>query len=277
MSTSFATPEGLRSVLNRLHDSGPSAWAHDREATRLLKFAIRKYQPLAAAHRCEPDDTGYAAFEALRTRAVRNAEDPWAVVTRAVQVSLIAEERAALLLCSPGQARRGWVNDHHHARRFSEHDTDLTLFHKAFQIPAHDIDDQPDDDPTQQPPTGAFEALDLTIALFGALGWPMDTASAALNYVAARMIESGNRPKAHAALRRDETGRALADLDRTAWATFLRIVLGNPDRNQAFTAAGHGVLTLLVCGYTVTDLLADDGLVLEISSTAPAVPEADYV
>ena len=37
-----------------------------------------------------------------------SADDPWAVITRAVQVSLIAEERAAGLLCSTAQARRRW-------------------------------------------------------------------------------------------------------------------------------------------------------------------------
>ena len=108
MSASFATPEGLRSLLQRLHDResvGYWAWRHDPEAERLMQFTIRKYRSLARTHNCEPQDSAYAAFEAMRTRAVRCADDPWAVITRAVQVSLIAEERAAGLLCSTAQER----------------------------------------------------------------------------------------------------------------------------------------------------------------------------
>ena len=109
MSASFATPEGLRAVLERLHDresAGYWGWRQDREAERLMQFTIRRYRSLARNHHCEPEDSAYAAFEAMRTRAVRCADDPWAVITRAVQVSLIAEERAAGLLCSTAQARR---------------------------------------------------------------------------------------------------------------------------------------------------------------------------
>ena len=74
MSASFATPEGLRAVLERLHDRervGFWGWRQDREAERLMQFTIRKYRSLARTHHCEPEDSAYAAFEAMRTRAVR--------------------------------------------------------------------------------------------------------------------------------------------------------------------------------------------------------------
>jgi hypothetical protein len=51
----------------------------------------------------------------------------------------------------------------------------------------------------------------------------------------------------------------------------LRIVLGNPDKAAAATRAGVGVLAMLVCDWKVVDLLADDGLVVEIRDSAPKV------
>src|SRR3546814_20559583 len=80
-----------------------------------------------------PEDAGYAAFEAMRTRAVRTAIDPWAVVTRAVQVALIYEARAQGLLCSNHQARPPEVAAHPDAERFCERETDLTDYHPELQ------------------------------------------------------------------------------------------------------------------------------------------------
>jgi hypothetical protein len=84
-------------------------------------------------------------------------------------------------------------------------------------------------------------------------------------------MEAGNRHVAHSYLRRDQAGRAALDLDRESWATVLRIVLGNPDKSAAATRAGVGVLAMLVCDWKVIDLLADDGLVVEIRDSAPKV------
>lgn len=107
--------------------------------------------------------------------------------------------------------------------------------------------------------------------MFVALGWPPNSATCSLDYISTRMMETGDRHVAHSYLRRDEAGRASLDLDRSAWATLLRIVLGNPDKATAGTRAGLGVLAMLVCDWTIVDLLADDGLVVEIRDTAPRV------
>lgn len=279
MSTSFATSEGLRTVLIRLHERdtrGYWGWREDPEADRLMKYTIRKYGSLARTHHCEPEDSAYAAFEAMRTRAVRFAEDPWAVITRAVQVSLIAEERAAGLLCSTAQARRREVVQHHDARRFGEDQTGFVELLAQSRAPSPDgpagpASQQPAPGPGENQPTTATRALNLVICMFVALGWPPNSTTCALDYISTRLMESGDRHIAHAYLRRDEAGRASLDLDRAAWATLLRIVLGNPDRASAGTRAGLGVLAMLVCDWTVVDLLADDGLVVEIRDTAPRV------
>src|SRR5690625_6827167 len=76
----------------------------------------------------------------MRTPSARRAMDPWAVVTRAVQITCIAEDRAQGLLCSVHQARRPHVSVFHDAERFSDRENPLTDYHPAFQIPAHDPD-----------------------------------------------------------------------------------------------------------------------------------------
>lgn len=275
MSTSFATPEGLRTLLTRLHDLdsvGHWSWRHDREAARLMEFTIRKYRWLARNHHCEPEDSAYAAFEAMRTNAVRFAADPWAVVTIAVQTSLIAEERAAGLLCAPGQARRREVSRHHDARRFCEYETEDGGFHPLLHIPAPptDQDEEPEAGaPSGRKPTTAAEAADRTIKLFVSLGWPENTATCAVDFICARLVECKDRAATHSLLRRDERSRALLDLDRKAWAVILRLVLGHPDPDEAHTWAGRGLLVLFACGYTHAELLSDLALVRQIREAAP--------
>lgn len=269
MSGSFATAEGLRTLLCRLQDledHGHWAWRTDPEAARLMAFTIRRYRPLAHKHQCEPEDSAVAAFEAMRTRAVRCAEDPWAVITRAVQLSLIAEQRAAGLLCAPAQARRELAKAHHDARRFCEYDGDVTTFHPMLRALNQPANTRPPEGPH---PTTALEALDQAIALFIALGWAENTATCTLDYISGRLMETGDRMTAHAALRRDEIGRAFLDLPRSSWATVLRLVLGDPGIDYRNTRAGYGLLLLLLTDHPVIELLADDALVYEITNAAP--------
>ena len=269
MSKSFTTAKGLRRLLVRLRVSGPRAWETDPEARELMIFAARKYQALAVKHHCDPSAGAAAAFEALRTYAVRTADDPWAVVTMAVKVSLIAEERANGLLCSVDQARRPEFSLRHDVRRFCDTEADLPSFLPALTVEPFD--------PSEPRPTRALEAVDATIDLFTALGWPRDTATCAVDYIASRLVETGSRAKTHAALRRDYSAQALLDIDQGAWSTVLRIILGNPNPDEFFTTDGHGILLRLLIGDPVTELLDDDLLLLEISQTAPRVkvPEPD--
>lgn len=260
MKHSFETADGLRRLLIRLRVSGPGAWEHDPEADDLMRYASRKYEALAIKHRCDPAAGAAAAFEAMRTYAVRAADDPWAVVTMAVKVTLIAEDRADGLLCSVDQARRPEISRHHDVRRFCDTEADLPNFLPGLAVEPFN--------PNEEPPTGAYEAVDATIDLFTALGWPRDTATCMLDYISSRLVESGSRPRAHAALRRDTTARALLDIDREVWSTVLRLVLGNPNPDEALTSDGHGVLLRQLIGHPVSELLNDDLLVYEISETA---------
>ncbi len=270
----YVTGEGLRRLLIRLQYSGPGAWHRDEEAAQLMAYCMRKYGALARKHRVEPEDAAVAAFEVMRTRAARVAEDPWGVVTRAVQVTLIADERANGLLTSTARARRAAVSAYHDAERFSDRETPVSDVPPAFHRPAEQdtvetVPTAPGEAVAQAAPTSAFQALDIVAGLFTALGWPAHTAAGALDYIAARIIESGTRSAAHELLRRDPHPRALFDLPRSSWATMLRVVLGNPSPNHACTAEGHGLLLRLLIGETVRELLDDDHLVVAISTSAP--------
>jgi len=270
-SPAFASPEGLRALLLRLEGAGPGAWREDREASELMAFAMQRYGALARKHLLEPADAAAAAFEAMRTRAVREADDPWAVVTRAVQITLIAEERANGLLCSTTRARRPEVSAHHDALRFSDRETPVWEYHPAFQLAAEqdalDLDDTGPSIETE--PTSAFEAAESAVTLLTALGWPSDATRTGMDYICSRLISLGSRASAHESLRRDAHARVLLDLDRTSWAALLRIVLGSPHPDHAHTTTGRGLLMRLLIGYRPLDLLADDDLVLAIASAAP--------
>ena len=118
--------------MERLAAQDHGAWRHDAEAAALMGHVVRRYAKLARKHGLDPWDAAAAAFDAMRSSAVRNAEDPWAVVTRAVQVTLIAEERANGLLCSVYQARRPEFSSFHDPERFSDRENPLSDYHPAL-------------------------------------------------------------------------------------------------------------------------------------------------
>lgn len=277
--TAFATAEGLRLLLVRLHYSGLGTWKHDDEAAELLEFAMHKYGALARKHGLQPEDAGVAAFEVMRTRAVRAAADPWAVITRAVQVTLIYDSRAEGLLCSTHQARRSTVSANHDAERFSDREAELAAFHPAFHVPAEqDVRDwdeiKPSDD---EEPTNAWMAAYQAVQIMTELGWPAVAARGCIEYVCARLIRTGSREGAFESLRRDHQVEAFLDLDHGAWMTVLRAVLGNQQADFRHTSVGRGVLLLLLMGYLPSEIAADQRLSQAIESTAPTKEGASHV
>lgn len=266
----FEDSEGLRALLTRLHAEGRSAWQDDPEVAALMRHAAEKYAALARKHGLDPWEAATAAFDAMRNPSVRNADDPWAMVTHAVRVTCVAEERGQGLLCSVHQARRPQYSAFHDAERFSDRDNPLTDYHPALQT-------CPFDDEAVSPAAGADEestsvdsAVEDTIALFAHLGWPSATARAGVEHICARLTESASRASAFESLRRDWHARALLDLLGTSWLAMLRVVLGNPDPDLAHTAAGRGVLLRLLVGEPLRVLLADDDLLAEVVLSAPS-------
>ena len=86
----FTSGEGLRALLNRLHEAGPGAWQHDPVAADLMVYAAQKYDLLARKHGLDPWEAASAAFDVMRTKAARTADDPWGVVTHAVRITIVA-------------------------------------------------------------------------------------------------------------------------------------------------------------------------------------------
>jgi hypothetical protein len=268
-AAAFTTPEGLRLLLVRLHYGGTHGWRTDPEAAALIGYAVEKYGALARKHGYDPFDAATAAFDAMRTRAVRVAQDPWAVVTRAVELTLLYDRRADRLLCSNAQARKETDDERRPAvARFSDYRVDPADFHRAFAVYApHDEPDNTDHhDDDRDEPANALFAIDDAVTIFTALCWPEDTVRSAIEYVCTRLTRSGNRLTAFEALRRDRHPQALLDLDQRAWLVFLRVVLGNQHPDHRHTAAGRGLLLRLVIGDTVEDLLEDRRLLAEIAT-----------
>ncbi len=263
--SSFRTPEGLRALLKRLHDEGESAWRRNADVAALMEYTAGRYAGLARKHGLDPWEAASAAFDAMRTPAVRNAEDPWAVVTRAVQVTLIAEERGNGLLCSTHQARRPQYSGFHDPERFSDRENPLTDYHEALQVaPAGEGGSEPHEEAT-----GVVRAVEDAIKLLTLLDWPEQTARAAVEHICTRLGASPSRASAAESLRRDRHARAVLDLSSTSWSALLRAILGNTDPDQAHTAVGRGVLFRLLVGEPLRALLTDDDLVLLLGLNAP--------
>jgi hypothetical protein len=246
-------------------------WSHDPEASDLMSYAMEKYGALARKYGYEPVEAAIAAFDAMNTRAVRVAEDPWAVVTRAVELTLIYDHRADGLLCSNQQARREVDFQRHDAERFSDYETDLADFHPAFAIPSPqellEFDNEESDDTEQdKEPTNAWFAVDDAVAVFVALRWPEEVARPAIEYICTRLMRAGNRGTAFEALRRDPHAQAMLDVDQRAWLVFLRVILGNQHPDRRLTSAGRGMLLRLVIGDEPQTLLGDKALVAQIAS-----------
>lgn len=264
----FEESEGLRVLLTRLHAEGRGAWRDDPEAAALMRHAADRYAALARKHGLDPWEAAAAAFDAMRTPSVRRAEDPWAMVTRAVQVTCIFEERANGLLCSVHQARRPQYSAFHDAERFSDRENSLTDYHTAFHV----RDTTEATEPAGGGTAGVTGAVEDTIALFTLLGWPATVARAGVEYVCARLAEASSRTSAFEALRRDYHARALLDLPGPSWLAMLRVVLGDPDPDLTHTAAGRGVLVRLLVGEPLRALLSDDDLLAEVVLSAPEEP-----
>ncbi|WP_449280572.1 hypothetical protein [Leucobacter sp.] len=268
----FENSEQLRQLLSRLSDDGPDAWRTDPDAAALMQHAAQKYAALARKHRLDPWEAATAAFEAMRTASVRRADDPWAVITRAVQITCIAENRANGLLCSVHQARRPRYSSFHDAERFSDRENPLTDYHPAFRTsPFTDDDDGTDDETELSGSTGVESAVEDTITLLCWHGWEPEVARAAVECICARLAESVSRAGAYESLRRDRHARALLDIPAPSWYRLLRIILGSPDAHLVGTNAARGVLLRLLIGEALWHLMDDTALGEAIQVAAPGV------
>ncbi|GAA0035845.1 MULTISPECIES: hypothetical protein [Brevibacterium] len=269
----FTTSEGVRALLNRLAEGGEDAWVHDPVARDLMEFAADKYRALARKHKLDTWEAVTAAFDAMQNRSTREANDPWAIITHAVRITCVYEERAQGLLCSVHQARRAHVSAFHDPERFSERDTALADYHPAFHttdLRPSDLEPEPRDGlGSAQACISAGSAAEDAIAMLCLLHWPTDTARAAVEHVCGALMKAGTRQSAYETLRRDRHARALLDLPRRSWSALLKALLGNPHPAYVATSSGRGILLRLLLGETLDLLLRDDDLILALALAAP--------
>ncbi|WP_147106559.1 hypothetical protein [Nesterenkonia populi] len=264
----FQSSAGLRALLRRLHHTGPGAWENDAEAAQLMAFTAEKYAALARKHGLDPWEAASAAFDVMRSRSTREAADPWAVVTHAVRITCIAEERAQGLLCSVHQARRPHISAFHDPVRFSDRETPLTDYHPAFHTTDHEPEDA-EDTADGSVVTAARTAVEDAIELFTLLDWHPRTARAGIEHICSALTRTSSRQAAYEALRRDKHARAVLDIPSESWTAMLKALLGHPDAAYAATNAGRGVLLRLLIGESLPMLLRDEDLVMLIAFTAP--------
>lgn len=260
----FESPHGLRALLVRLHESGPGAWRGDREASELMRYTATKYRPLARKHGLDAWEVASAAFEVMLAPSTRNADNPWAVVTRAVQITCHAETRSAGLLISASKVRHtSRIVGFHDAVRFAERER-LADYHPAF---AHAPDANDADESEHEARVAGL--LSATVALFASAGWDAALVADCVEHVAYRLADLSSRQRGVEVLRRDRTIPMLIGVPPRAWSALLRIVLGHPDRKHAGTPVGDGVLLRILNGETVDALRDDEALMDAIRAAHP--------
>ncbi|MDK9642795.1 hypothetical protein [Propionibacterium freudenreichii] len=259
------TPEGLRALLIRLHESGPGAWRADHEAAELMRYTAARYRPLARKHGLDPWEIASAAFEVMLAPSTRKADDPWAVVTRAVQITCNVEVRAAGMLVSSGKVRHtSRIAGFHDAIRFAEREH-LADYHPAFAVnPATDDDTDADGNRAR-----VAAALSETVELFASSGWDAVLVADCVEHVAYRLADLASRSNAVEVLRRDHTVPVLLGVPPKSWAALLRIVLGHPDHKHTGTPTGDGVLLRLLSGEPLDSLRCDTTLLAAIWAAKP--------
>jgi hypothetical protein len=264
-SHGFESPEGLRSLLIRLHESGPGAWHGDHEAAELMRHTAVKYRPLARKNGLDPWDVASAAFEVMLTASTRDAGNPWAVVTHAVKITCHTEVRAEGPLVATDQARHAdRFAGCHDALRFTERDR-LTDYHPSFAVnPTTDDEAGPSENDKR-----VTAVLSNTVGLFVAAGWDAARVNDCVAYVASRLGDLGSRSHTMETLRRDHTVPTLLGVPPRSWTALLRIVLGHPSPQHAGTPAGDGVLLRLLNGEPADALHQDAALTEAIRAANP--------
>lgn len=263
----FETPEGLRALLIRLHESGPGAWRCDGAATALMRYTAGRYRLLARKYGLDVWEVASAAFEVMLAPSTRKARDPWAVVTRAVQITCKVEVRAAGMLVSSGKARRmSGIAGFHDAIRFAEREH-VADYHRPFVIDSMiDSEEDAHDDARARVATVLSEAVEL----FASASWDAGLVADCIEHVAYGLGDLTSRTNAVEVLRRDHTVSRLLGIPHKSWTSLVRIVLGHPGAKHSGTAIGDGVLLRLLRGEPPHSLRCDSGLMNTIRAANPS-------
>lgn len=251
----FTTPEGLRQVLTELTEQG--TWSTSPIAAELMIYAERKYTAVAKAWHRESADAAYEAFIAMRSRSTVRADDPWAVVTRAVELGVAAETHAERLLTSSDKARRPSKRpafEPVRAGHYEEFFYDIhPLLHPGSTLIVVDASDD-------TPVGGGVDEVIRTASVFLiTTGWPARRVEQAIEYICQRMTTLGSHDSALDVLGKDSAIAMRLGYSLDTWAALLRLVIGTKQGRKNPGRIGIFARTLL--GDRVPDLLQDTELV----------------
>jgi hypothetical protein len=251
-----STSDGLRTVLVAIDRIGPEGWQLPAVEV-LMKVATRRYTPVARAWHRPPEDAAHAAWLAMRGRSARAAEDPWGVVTRAVELSMQAEAYGDRLLISPDKARRPAHRPPDAPVRAGEHQEFL------YDVIAVDQDADP------------VDRIDRVVATIAALlavaGWNHHDARWAVEYVASRTADLGSQSSARDVLRRDGSVRLRLGMQQRRWTRLLAMLIGSAVDDGG--SGRSGLLERVLLGETLTDLVADADLVRQARLVRPGTDD----
>lgn len=250
----LADPEGLRTTLTLLDELGPDGWRRLPIAGRLLAYARERYTPVALSWGRPRDDAAAAAFLVMRTASVRKATDPWAAVTRGVELHMIAEATAERGLMSPERARRPEARPAWAPVRAGEYEF------------LYDLAASPGDG--EDAAGGAVDRLVATAAaVLAVAGWEREAAVQAVEYVCSRMADMGSQDSALDALRRDAAARLRLGCSPEEWAALLRTLIGT--RPSATSKATPALLARIALREPLRDLLQDAALLSRANASVP--------
>lgn len=229
-----------------------------------MRYTAVRYRPLAQKYGLDPWEIASAAFEVMLAPSTRKARNPWAVVTRAVQITCGVEIRAAGMLVSSGKVRHtSRIAGFHDAIRFAEREH-LADYHPAFAVNPATDDENSDGDRSR-----VARALSETVELFASTGWDAVLVADCVEHLAYRLADLTSRSNAVEVLRRDHTVSVLLGIPPKSWAALLRIVLGHPYHKHAGTPTGDGVLLRLLNGEPLDSLRCDTALLAAIWAAKP--------
>jgi len=250
----FTTGEGLRVLLAELNEH--NAWASSPVAAELMVYATRKYTPIAKAWHRDPADAAYEAFLAMRQPTTLRADDPWAVITRAVALGIAAEVHADRNMTSQDKARRPSKRPAEEPMRAGHYEEFFYDVHPhAHSLVQHGGEDHSVD-----------RVIRATCVFLVLTDWPARPVEQAVDYIAHRVTGLSSRSSAvevvskelHIALRLGYTAET--------WAALVRLVVGTQTGRRA--SGQYGLFARVLLGDDVTDLLRDEALVTSSRSAS---------
>lgn len=250
----FTTGEGLRMLLAELNEH--NAWASSPVAAELMVYATRKYTPIAKAWHRDPADAAYEAFLAMRQPTTLRADDPWAVITRAVALGIAAEVHADRNMTSQDKARRPSKRPAEEPMRAGHYEEFFYDVHPhAHSLVQHGGEDHSVD-----------RVIRATCVFLVLTDWPARPVEQAVDYIAHRVTGLSSRSSAvevvskelHIALRLGYTAET--------WAALVRLVVGTQTGPRA--SGQYGLFARVLLGDDVTDLLRDEALVTSSRSAS---------